>query len=127
MDSTKFESILGKYLVEGGVKVDKIVVITHHGFYQPVVDRAKQLKIDLFTLEQAEALDWASLLPKSLHFSMPPHLCGFQVWPEIDQELEIKPCVAGPLRVFMGIITARCWTTSDDRSFPDYFRAGRPY
>ncbi len=33
MDSTKFESIAGKYFLEGGVKVNKVVVITHRGFY----------------------------------------------------------------------------------------------
>jgi hypothetical protein len=34
MDSTRFESIIGKYLVEGGVRVNKVAVITHQGFYQ---------------------------------------------------------------------------------------------
>jgi hypothetical protein len=88
MDSTKFESILGKYLVEGGVKVNKIVIVTHHGFFQPVIDRAKQLRVDLFTLEQAKALDWASLLPQQLNFNIPPHLCGFGVFPEIPSEVK---------------------------------------
>ena len=40
MDSTQFEAILGKYS-EGGVKVDKIVVVTSSGFYQPVIERAR--------------------------------------------------------------------------------------
>jgi hypothetical protein len=87
MDSTKFESILGKYLVEGGVKVNKIVVITHHGFYQPVIDRAKQLKVDLYTLDQAALLDWTTLLPTQMSLRIPPHLCGFSISPRIDESI----------------------------------------
>jgi len=84
MDSTKLESILGKYNVEGGVKVNKVVIVTHHGFYQPVVDRAKSLCIDLYTLQQAKEFDWAKLLPQKLHFRFPPHLCGIEIDPQID-------------------------------------------
>jgi hypothetical protein len=59
MDSTKFESIIGKYLVEGGLKVNKIVVVTHHGYYEPVIERARRLDIELLTLEEAKQIDWS--------------------------------------------------------------------
>ena len=42
MDSTQFESLIGKYLGEGGVKVNKIVIVTHNGFFEPVVQRAER-------------------------------------------------------------------------------------
>jgi hypothetical protein len=87
MDSPKFESILGKYKVEGGPKVDKIVVITHQGFYEPVIDRAKLLGIDLYTLKQATEADWAATYPQHLNLRLPPHLCGIEVVPPIAQEL----------------------------------------
>jgi hypothetical protein len=83
MDSTKFESLLGKYHGEGGVKVDKVVIITHHGFFKPVIERAKRLGIDLYTLEQAFDVDWAALFPQTMRFSVQHHLCGFEVEPAI--------------------------------------------
>jgi hypothetical protein len=90
MDSTKFESILGKYCVEGGVKVNKIVIIAHRGFYQPVIDRAKKLDIDLYTLEQAYEVDWDNKYPRQLHLQTPPHLCGFEIHPPLrGQDLQL--------------------------------------
>ena len=74
MDSTKFESIIGKYLVEGGIRVNKIVVITHHGFYQPVIERARKLDIDLLTLEEAKNIDWSCFRPPG-----PPFKCGLEI------------------------------------------------
>ncbi len=63
MDSTKFESIIGKYFGEGGIKVNKVVVVTHRGFYKPVIDRAQLLDVDLFTLTQATQIDWGQFRP----------------------------------------------------------------
>ena len=74
MDSTKFESVVGKYLVEGGVRVNKIVVVTHHGFYQPVIERAKKLDIDLLTLSEAKELDWSRFQPPGPCFQTRPHI-----------------------------------------------------
>ncbi len=83
LDSTKFEAIIGKYLVEGGVKVNKIVVITHRGFYQPVIERAQTLGIELFTLNQAQSADWQRLYPQNIHFRIAPHICKIQITPPI--------------------------------------------
>jgi hypothetical protein len=63
MDITKFESIVGKYFSEGGLKVNKVVVVTHRGFYEPVRDRARLLDVELFTVTEAEHLDWSQLRP----------------------------------------------------------------
>jgi hypothetical protein len=87
MDSTKFESILGKYNIEGGVRVNKVVVITHQGFYQPVIDRAKLLGVDLYTLQQAQDVDWEVLFPQQLQFRLPPHLCGIELEPQLDPQI----------------------------------------
>ncbi|MGD0516096.1 MAG: hypothetical protein ABSA26_01050 [Thermoguttaceae bacterium] len=64
MSIEKFESILGKYRVSGGVNgVYKIVVITHKGFSKKVFKRAKLHDIDLFTLKEALEFDWSKFLP----------------------------------------------------------------
>ncbi len=83
MDSTKFETLLGKYLVDGGIRGYKVVVITHRGFFKPVIERAKRLGIDLFTLDQAFEVDWASQFPPTLRFSHPLHVCGITFEPAI--------------------------------------------
>ena len=44
MDSTKFESIIGKYFGEGGVKISKVLVVTRQGFYQ--VEQAKEERLN---------------------------------------------------------------------------------
>jgi len=88
LDSTKFEAIIGKYLGEGGVKVNMIVVITHRGFYQPVIERAQTLGIiKLLTLNQAESTDWAKLYPQNIQFRIEPYICKIQITPAIDSAL----------------------------------------
>lgn len=80
MDSTKFESIIGKYFTEGGVKVNKVVVVTHHGFYQPVIERARKLGIELLTLTEAKEVDWSQFRPPS-PFKCNLELRNFQIEP----------------------------------------------
>lgn len=83
MDSTKFESIIGKYLVEGGVKVNKVVVVTHHGFYQPVIERAQKLGIELLTLTEAKDVDWSQFRPPG-RFACNIEFRNFQVEPSVE-------------------------------------------
>lgn len=83
LDSSQFESIVGKYKLEGGVKVDKVVIITHRGFYEPVIQRAKQLGVELFTLKQSKRVAWSTLRPRTLEFAATPHLCNIKTLPEI--------------------------------------------
>ena len=86
MDRAKFDAIVGKYREEGSVKVDKTVVITHQGFFKPVIERAKQLGIDLLTLKQAMNADWFKLYPQSIQFRMMPHICKIEIQPPIDPQ-----------------------------------------
>lgn len=67
MDEVAFDSIVGKYLHEGGVHVNKIVVVAHKGFTEGVITRARVLKIDLIKLSEANSVDWSRLRP--------PHSC----------------------------------------------------
>ncbi len=82
MDSTKFESILGKYLTDGGIKVNKIVIVTHQGFTGPVIKRAKVLGVELLTLKQAELKSWRDTIKPSLMFRVQPHVCRVTLSPE---------------------------------------------
>ncbi|MCC7333856.1 MAG: hypothetical protein IT422_02095 [Pirellulaceae bacterium] len=84
MDSTKFESIMGKYLVEGGVKVNKIVIVTHRGFYKPVIVRAKKLEVDLVTLKEARSVDWSEFRPPGPCFKTRPRICDVRITPKIS-------------------------------------------
>ncbi|MEZ6058326.1 MAG: hypothetical protein R3C01_16625 [Planctomycetaceae bacterium] len=61
---TKFESILAKYFVEGGIKVQKVVVIARAGFTKSVSVRARCLHVDLFTLREAREVDWTDFFPQ---------------------------------------------------------------
>ena len=70
MDQTRLEQLLGKYQSEGSIKVNKVVIITHQGFLQPAIDRAKQFgdQVELLTYKEAESFDWLKLGPKPIPF-----------------------------------------------------------
>ena len=87
LDSTQFESLVGKYFVEGGVKVDKVVIVTHNGFYKPVIERAKRLGIELLTLKEAKDVDWIKFRPFPTLFKTVPRICDIEIFPPIPQEL----------------------------------------
>lgn len=85
MDLVKFESIIGKYFSEGGIKVNKVVVVTRAGFYNPVKERAKLLGIDLMTLQEAKTTNWHRFSNASLSFKVQPHICGLDFTPPISR------------------------------------------
>ena len=63
MDLTRFDAIVGKYLVDGGVRVNKVVLVVHNGFTADTISRAKLLDIDLVVLSEAKSIDWSRLKP----------------------------------------------------------------
>lgn len=67
MDLARFDAIVGKYLSDGGVRVNKVVVVAHNGFTPDTITRARLLDIELVTLSEAKSTDWSRLKP--------PHLC----------------------------------------------------
>jgi len=84
LDSTQFEALIGKYFVEGGVKVNKVVIVTHNGFYQPVIDRAKKLGVELLTLSEATNVDWGKFQPHLKPFKTAPQICDIEFYPPIS-------------------------------------------
>jgi len=85
MDQSRLEQLLGKYTTEGSIKVNKLVIVTHQGFHEPAIERAKRYgdQVELLTYKQAESADWARLAPKSIRFTINPHLCSFRFVPPI--------------------------------------------
>ena len=86
LDSTQFESLVGKYFVEGGLKVNKVVIVTHNGFFNPVIQRAKQLGVELLTLSEAKDVDWSKFQPSIKPFQTFPRICDIEVSPPINDE-----------------------------------------
>ena len=84
MDLVKFESIVGKYMGDGCVKVNKVVVVSHLGFYRNVHRRARLLNIELITLDEAFDTDWSKFAPKRVQFKMKPHICSVQFEPRVN-------------------------------------------
>ncbi len=89
MDQTQFEGLLAKYQSEGSIKVNKLVIVTHHGFFEPVIERAQLLgnQVELLSYRQAKNTDWAKMTGM-IRFALPPHLCHFRFDPPVDG---IKP------------------------------------
>jgi hypothetical protein len=83
MDLTKFESIVGKYTGDGRVKVNKVVVVSHRGFYKNVQRRAKQLDMELITVAEATDTDWSRYAPRQINFNFAPHLCSVDFDPPV--------------------------------------------
>lgn len=79
MDLVRFESILGKYKVSGGVVVDKIVVVARKGFTKEVYARAGKLGVELFTLAKAATVDWSRLRPPDACLRSAVELTDYQI------------------------------------------------
>jgi hypothetical protein len=109
MDIVRFEALLGKYFVAGGISVDKLVVVTRAGYSKAVGQRAKLLSIELLTLDEAINFDWQGFSDRSDARNVIPRLFDFEVSPPIPglsldtirQEGAISICgkTAGTLRL----------------------------
>jgi hypothetical protein len=79
MDITKFESIIGKYLTQSGIRVNQVVVVSRSGFCKPVIKRAEREGIKLLTLEKAMGHEWAEHVPREMRISIGAHIAGIEV------------------------------------------------
>jgi len=85
LDNETFGKILSKYAIQGGVKVDKVVIVTSAGFTKDVIERAKMLRVDLMTLSEAKEADWSKISPQ-LDFNFQPHICTVRLSPKRSVE-----------------------------------------
>ncbi len=91
MDLIQYEAIAAKYKLDGGVKVDKLVIVTHSGFYAPTIQRAKSHGVELYKLSRAKRVRWqqlgsrirTGLISSTLNIESAPHLCGVRIDPAI--------------------------------------------
>jgi len=104
MDSTQFESLVGKYFVEGGVKVNKVVIVTHNGFFNPVIERAKHLGVELLTLTEAKDVDWGKFTPCIKPFKTFPRICDIEVTPPITDATQEQVLQEGQVSCSHGTV-----------------------
>lgn len=86
MDVVRFESIVAKYKSKSGIQVNKVVVVSRSGFTKRVAKRAQLEDIELLTLHEALAEDWARAAPQHLDFCVAPHLAGIEIYPRPSNE-----------------------------------------
>jgi hypothetical protein len=84
MDITKFEAIVAKYSVGSGLKVDRVVVVSHAGFSKAVISRATREDIQILTLKDAMESDWAKKGPKQLMMAIEPHVASVSIEPKVE-------------------------------------------
>jgi hypothetical protein len=84
MDIVRFESIIGKYAVGSGLRVDKVIVVCRAGFSKQVVRRAAVENIELLTLKAALESDWTRKGKQPLVFRMPPSLASIRFDPPVN-------------------------------------------
>jgi hypothetical protein len=94
MDIVRFEALLGKYFVAGGVNVDKLVVVTRSGFSKAAIQRARVLDVDLLSLDESLTFDW-TIPPRRSELQTIPRLCDFHVIPPIADIPIDKICKEG--------------------------------
>ncbi len=101
MDSVGFDKILGKYHLGCGL-INKIVIVTHNGYTEKVVRKAKQYGIDLLTLKEAESFDWSKFVPQAVFLTSTFEIKNLQVKPEVEpQEIMLRD----------GIVQCACGST----------------
>jgi hypothetical protein len=88
IDATKMEAIIGKYRSRGGILVNKVVVVSHSGFTAEAEVRAIDEDIDLFTVEEAEKLDWKKYLPMTFNLHFDPFPLSIEYNPSLPSEVD---------------------------------------
>ncbi|HWE93174.1 MAG TPA: hypothetical protein VG269_04305 [Tepidisphaeraceae bacterium] len=97
MDVVRFESIVAKYKSKSGIQVNKVVVVSRSGFTKRVAKRAQIEDIELLTLDEALAEDWARAAPQHLVFQVAPHPAGIEIDPQPVNEDVRSLCSHGRL------------------------------
>ena|SRR5436190_9759433 len=83
MDMPRFEQFLGKYLVEGGLSVDRLIVCNRKGYSRNVKSRAAELGIQLLTLREAMQAEWTKIVDVGLGCVAVPSVQQVAIHPAI--------------------------------------------
>lgn len=88
LDVTHVEALIGKYRNPDGIPVNQVILVARKGFTKTAIDRAKQVGMRLFTLDQAIQSDWPKTfgLPakQKISFRMSPRITGVEIRPRVD-------------------------------------------
>jgi len=84
LNVTEIEAVIGKYSGNGGIAVNKVVVVAKRGFSDAAEKRAKEARIELLTIKEAKESDWSKLAPETMCFRMEPHIDRVDLVPPIS-------------------------------------------
>jgi len=90
LDITDIETIIGKYRGAGSLVVDKVVLVSHHGFSNAAKEKAKLNGIELLTLAETPSVDWQQYFPPFLR-RMPEKLT-IRNRPPVISHIDISFC-----------------------------------
>ncbi|MDA4120156.1 MAG: SEC-C metal-binding domain-containing protein, partial [Thaumarchaeota archaeon] len=99
---TEIEAVIGKYSGNGGIAVNKVVVVARRGFSDAAKKRAKEARIELLTIREAEQSDWSKLAPQQLCLRMQPHIDRVDIVPPVS------PTSSGGDPLVEGRIVTKC-------------------
>jgi hypothetical protein len=101
LDNTDIDEIIGKYRGVAGIPVDKIVIVSHRGFNNRAIARAKMENIELMTLAEAKGNKLNTALNQSASSTgfacANVHIARLGVLPLIDEVKDPAVLAAGHL------------------------------
>jgi hypothetical protein len=96
LDVTDIDALVGKYFSPGGIKVDKLAVVSQSGFYSTAYTCAQEVgNIELFTLSKVTPSDWTKLAPQCICFQFAPHVERVELIPEVPNQDNKDPSTEG--------------------------------
>lgn len=102
LNVTEIEAVIGKYSVNGGIAVNKVVVVARRGFSDAAKKRAKEARIELLTIKEAKQSDWSKLAPQQVSFCIQPHIAHVEIVPPVPATS------SGGNPLVQGLIVCKC-------------------
>ncbi len=91
LDVIVIEQYIGKYTGKGSIQVDQVVLVARKGFTKLARERAEQVGIKLFVLNEVTQSDWTKLVPPQLAFKMPLHIDSVKLVPPVPSKSGSDP------------------------------------
>jgi hypothetical protein len=85
LDVGAIEQLIGKYHGTGSIPINKVIIVSRHGFTKAARERGEQVGFELLTLDEANRSDWTRLVPQQLAWKMPPHIDRVDLVPPVPK------------------------------------------